>query len=79
MLAEQLEREGRARDAIAIYELNAEFYPNSLSIVLSTARLYEEIGEVDAAIRSYLRTLEIQPGHGTALARLEALRGGPQP
>ena len=75
VLAEQLEREGRPRDAIAIYELNAEHYPNSTSIALSLGRLYEAVDEPGAAIRSYERVLEIRPGQRTASERLDALRG----
>ena len=77
VLAEQLEEEGRARDAIAIYELNAEFYPSSTSIALSLGRLHEAVDEVEAAIRNYERVLELRPGHRTALERLDALRGAP--
>ena len=74
-VAEQLTAEGRIRDAIAIYELNAEFYPESVSITASLAGLYEREGDVEAAIRSYERVLELRPGHRGAQARLEALRG----
>jgi hypothetical protein len=77
VLAEQLEEEGHTRDAIAIYELNAEFYPSSTSIALSLGRLHEAVDEVEAAIRNYERVLELRPGHRTALERLDALRGAP--
>lgn len=74
-VAEQLTAEGRIHDAIAIYELNAAFYPESASIAASLADLYEREGDVEAAIRSYERVLELRPGHRGAQARLEALRG----
>ena len=73
--AERLARDGRPRDAIAIYELNAEFYLNSGSIALSLGRLYEGEGDTDSAIRYYERTLELIPNHRGARARLDALRG----
>ena len=79
VLAEQLEREGREGDAIAIYALNAEFYPTSISIALSSGRLNEAVDDVEAAIRSYERALEIQAGNPLARERLEALRGRLQP
>ena len=56
----------------AIYELNAEFNPESYRIVASLAGLYER--EVEAAIGYYERVLELRPGHQGAQARLEALR-----
>ncbi len=73
-VAERLEAEGRIADAIAIYEMNAEYYPESLSIAATLGRLYEEEGDVQAAIRSYERVLELRPGHQGAQRRLEALR-----
>ena len=79
VLAEQLEEEGRSRDAIAIYEFNGEFYPNSTSIALSLGRLHEAVDDVEAAIRNYERVLELRPDNRTARERLEALRGGQQP
>lgn len=75
-LAERLAREGRARDAIAVYELNLEYNPESLSIVLALGRLYEEVGDRDAAIRRYERALELAPANAAARERLAVLRGG---
>ena len=75
VLAERLARDDRARDAIAIYELNAEFHPNSRSIAFSLGRLYENVGDVEAAIRYYERVLELAPNNQAAIERLEALRG----
>jgi len=76
-LGEELTVEGRNEDAIAIYELNSEFYPNSVSIVLSLADLYERVGDTEKAIGYYERSLELAPGNRTALARLDVLRGEP--
>lgn len=75
VLGERLAKEGRTRDAIAIYELNYESYPSSVSIVLALGGLYEEAGEVESAIRYYERALELAPGNPRVLTRLEALRG----
>ena len=74
--AERLTRDGRPRDAIAIYELNAEFYPESASIALALARLYEGEEEIETAIGYYERVLELRPDNQAAQERLEALRGG---
>ena len=76
-LGERLTAEGRYDDAIAIYELNAEFYPDSPSIAMSLGGLYERVEDTDAAIRFYERALELSPGNRTAQTRLEALRGRP--
>ena len=76
ILAETLAREDRHRDAIAIYELNAEFYPESFSIFSSLGQLYEQVSDVEAVIRSYERALEIRPGNPGVERRLGELKGG---
>ena len=74
-LAEELAAQGRFRDAIAIYKLNADFYPRSSAIAGSLGRLYEQVADTAAAIRSYERTLELRPNHRGAAERLRVLRG----
>lgn len=73
-LAEELADEDRPYVAIAIYELNAEFHPESVSIAWALGELYESVDENEAAIASYERVLELQPEHEGAQARLDALR-----
>ena len=52
VLAERLQREGREADAIAVYELNADHHPESLSIQFSLGALYESQGDIESAIRA---------------------------
>lgn len=73
-LAERLARDGRTRDAIAIYEMNAVYYPQSISIAFSLGGLYEELDETDRAITYYERVLELRPEHTGAQERLDVLR-----
>jgi hypothetical protein len=75
-LAERLTAEERYDDAIAVYEMNLEFYPESVSILSALGGLYEEIGDTDGAVGYYERVLEVSPENRRALERLEALRGG---
>ena len=72
-LAEQLRREQRTEDAIAIYQLNAEFHPESTSIHMALGGLYETSGRVDAAREAYERVLELRPDHSGATERLAAI------
>jgi hypothetical protein len=51
-LGERLEREGKTKDAIMIYELNRGFYPESISIVLALGRLYEADENTPSATRN---------------------------
>ena len=73
-LAEDLRKEDRAQDAIAIYELNQEFFPESVSIAMALGSLYESVEDSAAAIRNYERVLAANPEHKGAQARLDALR-----
>ena len=75
VLGERLTGEERYRDAIAMYELNLEFYPTSVSIVMALGGLYESVEDTEGAIRYYERVLELAPGNAAAQARLEALAG----
>jgi tetratricopeptide (TPR) repeat protein len=73
-LGERPERESKIRDAITIYELNTEFYPESVAIVLALGRLYEADNNAPSAIPMYERALELNPGNNRAQERLEALK-----
>lgn len=74
-LAERLSAEGRFREAIAIYELNREYHPASISILLSLGELYERVEDPATAIERYRRVLELAPENQRAADRIEALTG----
>ncbi|HEX9580286.1 MAG TPA: c-type cytochrome [Gemmatimonadales bacterium] len=74
-LAEDLSREGRRQDAIAIFRLNEEFYSESVSIKGALAQLYETVGDTLQAIAYYEKALVLAPTLAPARRRLEALRG----
>lgn len=74
-LAERLTGEGRFSDAITIYELNLEFFPESVAILASLGQLHERIEDVESAMGYYERILELRPGDRRAQSRLDALRG----
>ena len=74
-LAEDLSREGRRQDAIAIFRLNEEFYSESVSIKGALAQLYETVGDTLQAIAYYEKALVLAPTLAPPRRRLEALRG----
>lgn len=78
-LAEDLEREGRADDAIAVLEVNLAQHSESASILANLGRLYESRGLIDEAIGAYERLLELQSDNAAVQARLDALRGAARP
>jgi tetratricopeptide (TPR) repeat protein len=73
-LAEDLQEAGRDEDAIAVYELNREYFPESVAIAMRLGQLYENVDDTAAAIASYERVLAANPDHEGAKARLEALK-----
>lgn len=72
-LASRLGAQGKTAEAIAMLELNQEFYPRSASIDLALARLHERRGERDKAIGRYRAVLTKQPDNRTAARRLAEL------
>ncbi len=74
-LGERLADDDRVPEAITVYELNAEFYPESVAINFTLGRLYEEEGEGETAVRYYQRVLDLRPDHQGARERLTALQG----
>jgi tetratricopeptide (TPR) repeat protein len=59
--------------AIAILEMNGEFYPKSAAIDFQLGELHRTRGERDQAVKSYHAALEKAPDHEGAKRRLEEL------
>ncbi|MBO6574054.1 MAG: c-type cytochrome [Rhodothermales bacterium] len=74
-VASQLAEAGKVDDAIVIYELNAEFHPESSSIQLALGQLYEGKGDVEAAIAAYERAIELGAPANRVQPRIDDLRG----
>jgi len=71
--AERLGAAGRATDAIAVYLLNLEFFPQSGSILAALGQLHEPIDRAKA-IEYYERLLILTPRNPEVLRRLERLK-----
>lgn len=61
------------RSAIAILEMNGEYYPKSASIDFQIGELHRELGEKDKALPRYKAALEKEPGLQPARARIAEL------
>ena len=72
--AEDLAEDGLTAAAIALQELNAEYYPESTTVWSALGALYTEAGRVDDAIAAYERVLAINPRARGVRERLDALR-----
>jgi len=62
-LARRLTEAGNTAAAIAILEMNGEFYPKSADIDFTLGELHRGRGETDQAIQRYRATLEKSPHH----------------
>ena len=66
--------EGLATEAIQIFRLNVEAYPESGNVYDSLAEAYMEAGEKDLAIDNYEKALEIEPDNANVVKMLDMLR-----
>lgn len=62
------------QQAIAYFELNTRNYPNSLAAHRYLARAYEADQQIQRALSTYRRILELDPGNAEATAKLRELR-----
>lgn len=74
-LGYQLMGRGSLDAAIAVFELNAESYPQSFNVYDSLAEAYMNDGQSDRAIEFYEKSLEVNPGNQNAVTKLKELRG----
>jgi tetratricopeptide (TPR) repeat protein len=66
--------QGRVDQAVFIFELNTRRYPNSWNTHDSLGEAYMKAGRTKDAIRSYERSLGLNPENANAKKMLEALR-----
>lgn len=74
----QLHRLDRPAHAREIFRLGAHLHAGELHMFDGLARMQAKTGQVQEAMRSYRRVLELDPGHAAAGAYLKA-QGGAQP
>jgi len=72
-LARRLAAANDPASAIAILEMNGEFYPKSPAIDFQLGELHRNRGERDQALRSYRAVLDKAPDHEGAKKRIEEL------
>ena len=72
--AGQLLSEGKPDDAIAVFKLNLEFYPDSWLSYFSMGNAYASQQQKDLAIENIEKALEINPRAGFMQQRLNALK-----
>ena len=73
-LGYQLLRSGRTEDAVAIFRLNAEMYPESANVYDSLADGLKASEMPQAALRSYEAAFELNPQMRGLQARIDSLK-----
>jgi CubicO group peptidase (beta-lactamase class C family) len=68
-----LYQQGRPADAIAVFKLNVELYPQSANTYDSLGEAFMESGDKAEAIRNYKKSLELDPANANAVERLKRL------
>jgi len=76
-LGYQLLRTGKAKEAIEIFKLNVEAYPQSSNPYDSLAEAYMTINERELAIQNYKKAVEFNPNNTNAVETLKRLEKGP--
>ena len=73
LLGYELLNDNRIDDAVKIFKLNIEEYPNSSNVYDSYAEALMKKGENDQAIENYKRSLELNPANKNAIERLKKM------
>ena len=75
-LGYQMIREDKLQEALRLFELNVEEYPESANAYDSLGEAYMENGQIELAIANYKRSLELNPENENAREMLKRLKGG---
>lgn len=67
-------RTERVEDAIEIFKLNVDLYPESSNVYDSLGEAYMVHGETDLAIHNYEKSLDLDPNNTNAVDKLAELR-----
>lgn len=73
LLGYQLLQAGKTDDAIAVFKLNVEAFPDGFNAYDSLGEAYMTAGKKENAIKNYAKSLELNPDNTNALDQLNAL------
>lgn len=76
-LGYQLLRGGKSKEAIEIFKLNVEAYPQSFNTYDSLAEAYMSANERELAVQNYKKSLELNPNNTNAVEILKGLAKAP--
>lgn len=67
--------DGKLKEAIELFKLNVQLYPQSWNVYDSLGEAYANAGETALAIQNYEKSLQLNPKNETAKAALTKLKG----
>jgi CubicO group peptidase (beta-lactamase class C family) len=73
-LGYQMIKENKLENAIHLFELNIEEYPNSANVYDSMGDIYRINGQINLAIKNYEKSLELNPDNSNAIEMLKQLK-----
>jgi tetratricopeptide (TPR) repeat protein len=73
LLGYQLLGAGKTDDAIAVFKLNVEAFPQGFNTYDSLGEAYMAAGKNEDAVKNYAKSLELNPGNRNALDQLNKL------
>ena len=76
-LGYRLLRAGKTKDAVEIFKLNVEMYPQGFNTYDSLAEAYESAKERELAVTNYKKSIELNPKNTSAVNGLKRLEQGP--
>ncbi|KAA9357139.1 serine hydrolase [Larkinella humicola] len=72
-LGYDLMREGKMKEALAVFNLNVEAYPQSFNVYDSRGEAYLKNGDKELAIKDYTKSVELNPRNTNGLEVLKTL------
>jgi CubicO group peptidase (beta-lactamase class C family) len=72
-----LMREGKLKEAVEVFKLNVEAYPQASNTYDSLAEAYMNLNERELAVTNYKKSLELNPKNTNAVDMLKRLETGP--
>lgn len=76
MLGYEYLQSGKIDEAITVFKLNTEAFPDSFNVYDSLGEAYAAKGEKEAAIKNYEKSVQINPDNTNGIEMLKKLKGG---
>ncbi len=76
-LGYRLMRASKLKEAVEVFKLNVEMYPQGFNTYDSLAEAYEGVNERELALTNYKKSLELNPKNTSAINALKRMEQGP--